>query len=86
MTLRAAFAHSWEMDPRPGVFRVKLLPMNGQIGLAFWYRPRGDGNYVALALDVLTLDGNGAIREMTSFVKPQLFDAVGLPRELPPAP
>jgi hypothetical protein len=58
--------------------------MNGQVGLAYWYRPHGDGNYVALALDVLTLDEHGKVQEMTSFVKPQLFDAVGLPRELPP--
>jgi hypothetical protein len=36
---------------------------------------------------VLTLDDAGQrIKEMTSFVKPELFDALGLPRELPPPP
>ena len=45
----------------------------------------GDGNYVALALVVLTLDYAGQrIDAMTSFVKPELFDAIGRPRELPP--
>lgn len=83
-TLRPAFSHSWEMDPRPGVFRMQPLPMNGQLGFAFWYRPRGTGNFVALALDVLTLDDDGRIKEMVSFVKPELFDAVGLPQELEP--
>jgi RNA polymerase sigma-70 factor (ECF subfamily) len=83
-TLRAAFAHSWEMNPRPGVFRAQVLPMNGQIGFAFWMRPRETGNYVALALEVLTLSEDGMIKEMTSFVRPELFEAVGLPRELPP--
>jgi hypothetical protein len=59
--------------------------MNGQLGFAFWHRPRGDGGYVALTLTVLTLDEPGQrIKEMTSFVKPELFDARGLPRELPP--
>jgi RNA polymerase sigma-70 factor (ECF subfamily) len=84
-TLRAAFAHSWEMNPRPGVFRTRALPMNGQIGFAFWYRPHGDGNYLALALDVLTLNEDGRITEVTSFARPELFDALGLPRELSPA-
>ncbi|MFN8524522.1 MAG: RNA polymerase subunit sigma-70 [Chloroflexota bacterium] len=85
-TLRVALAHSWEMDPRPGVFRVRVLPMNGQLGFAYWYRPRGDGNYTALDLVVLTLDATGErVKEMVSFVNPELFPAVGLPRELPPA-
>jgi RNA polymerase sigma-70 factor, ECF subfamily len=84
-TLRVALSHSWEMNPRPGVFQVQMLPMNGQLGFAYWYRPHGEGNYVALALVVLTLDGTGQrVKEMVSFVKPELFDAVGLPRELPP--
>ncbi|MFN8526482.1 MAG: RNA polymerase subunit sigma-70 [Chloroflexota bacterium] len=84
-TLRPALAHSWGMDPRPGVFRVQVMPMNGQLGFAFWYRPYGDGGYTALDIVVLTLDPTGQrVREMTSFVKPELFDAVGLPRELPP--
>jgi RNA polymerase sigma-70 factor, ECF subfamily len=85
-TLRAALSHSWEMNPRPGVFITQTLPMNGQLGFAFWYRPHGDGNYVALALTVLTLDAAGQhVKEMTSFVKPELFDPLGLPRELPPS-
>jgi hypothetical protein len=84
-TLRVALAHSWEMRPRPGVFRTKALPMNGQLGFAFWYRPHGSGPHVALALVVLTLDAAGQrIKEMVSFVKPELYDALGLPRELPP--
>jgi RNA polymerase sigma-70 factor (ECF subfamily) len=84
-TLRVALSHSWGMDPRPGVFRVQALPMNGQLGFAFWYRPHGSGSYAALDLVVLTLDdARQRIKEMTSFVKPELFGAVGLPRELPP--
>ncbi len=84
-TLRVALGHSWEMNPRTGVFRVRALPMNGQLGFAFWYRPHGAGNYLALDLVVLSLDDVGRrIKEMTSFVKPELFDALGLPRELPP--
>jgi RNA polymerase sigma-70 factor (ECF subfamily) len=84
-TLRVALSHSWGMDPRPGVFRVQVLPMNGQLGFAFWYRPHGSGSHVALDLVVLTLDDTGQrVKEMTSFVKPELFAAVGLPRELPP--
>jgi len=84
-TLRVALRHSWEMAPRPGVFRVQKLPMNGQLGFAFWYRHHGSGSYAALDLVVLTLDDSRQhIKEMTSFVKPELFEAVGLPRELPP--
>jgi hypothetical protein len=85
-TLRVAFSHSWEMNPRPGVFRVQSIPLNGQSGSAYWYRPHGSGPHVALDLVVLTLDAAGQrIREMTSFVKPELFDAVGLPRAPPPS-
>jgi RNA polymerase sigma-70 factor (ECF subfamily) len=84
-TLRVALGHSWELKPRPGVFQVQALPLNGQLGFAFWYRPRGSGPYVALGLVVLTLDRAGQkISEMTSFVNPKLFDAVGLPRAVPP--
>ena len=85
-TLRVAFSHSWEMNPRPGVFRVQSVPLNGQPGCACWYRLCGSGPHVALDLVVLTLDAAGQrIREMTSFVKPELFDAVGLPRAPPPS-
>jgi RNA polymerase sigma-70 factor (ECF subfamily) len=86
-TLRVALSHSWELNPRPGVFQVQVLPMNGQLGFAFWFRPRGSGSYVALDLVVLTLDEAGQrVKEMTSFVKAELFDAIGLPREVPPRP
>jgi RNA polymerase sigma-70 factor (ECF subfamily) len=81
--LRDAFAIAWDRDPRPGVFRAFPTSLNGQLAFAFYYRPSGSGPYEALDLTVIELTSDGSrIREMMSFVRPDLFAACGFPPTL----
>lgn len=72
---------TWDGEPRPGRYRIMLAPMNGEPGgLAYVMRP--DGRYQAVCLTVLSLDGDGRVVELTTFVLPELFAAWGFPTVL----
>ena len=55
---------------------------NGQLAVACYMRHVTKRMYVATVLDVLTLRGD-RIREVTSFITPEVFARFGLPAELP---
>jgi RNA polymerase sigma-70 factor (ECF subfamily) len=78
--LRDAYAIAWERNPRPGIFKVVPLELNGQLAFAAYHRPSGVGAFEALDLTVATLSADGRrIQELTSFVRPELFARFGLP-------
>jgi RNA polymerase sigma-70 factor, ECF subfamily len=82
--LRDAYCIAWERNARPGVLRGLPTELNGQLASASYYRPTGRGRYEALGLTVVTQTGDGArIRELTSFVRPDLFSVWGYPTTLP---
>jgi RNA polymerase sigma-70 factor (ECF subfamily) len=54
---------------------------NGQLAIGCYLRQATEKKYVATVLDVLTLRGHH-IREVTSFVTPDVFARFGLPEEL----
>jgi RNA polymerase sigma-70 factor, ECF subfamily len=56
---------------------------NAQPTLAYYGLNPETGRYEASAINVFTLEGE-RIRELTSFVTPEVFPAFGLPSELPP--
>jgi RNA polymerase sigma-70 factor (ECF subfamily) len=58
---------------------------NGQPAVAWYLWDAEKGSYVATAIELPTLEGAG-VKEMTSFVTPELFPRFGLPDELPPVP
>jgi RNA polymerase sigma-70 factor (ECF subfamily) len=69
---------TWDGEPRPGRYKIVPAPMNGEpAGLAYVRAP--DGRYHAVCLTVLSLDGDGRIVELTTFVLPELFAAWGFP-------
>jgi RNA polymerase sigma-70 factor (ECF subfamily) len=83
LALRDAYAIAWERNPRPGVYKVNTLQLNGQLAFATYHRPTGEGPFVPLDLTVVTLtDDDSRIRELTSFVRPELFARSGLPTTL----
>jgi RNA polymerase sigma-70 factor (ECF subfamily) len=72
---------TWDGVPRPGRYRIMPAPMNGEpAGLAYVRAP--DGRYHAVCLTVLSLDADGRIVELTTFVLPELFAAWGFPAVL----
>jgi RNA polymerase sigma-70 factor, ECF subfamily len=72
---------TWDGDPRPGRYRIVAAPMNGEpAGLAYVLGP--DGRYHPVCLTVLSLDADGCIDELTTFVLPELFAAWGFPAVL----
>jgi RNA polymerase sigma-70 factor (ECF subfamily) len=72
---------TWDGVPRPGRYRIVPAPMNGEpAGLAYVRAP--DGRYHAVCLTVLSLDADGRIAELTTFVLPELFAAWGFPAVL----
>jgi RNA polymerase sigma-70 factor (ECF subfamily) len=83
-TLREAYAIAWDGDPRPGIFRVLPVALNGQLGFASYHRPSGVGDFEAIDLTVVDFTSDGTkLRELTSFVQPSLFAKFGLPERLP---
>jgi RNA polymerase sigma-70 factor, ECF subfamily len=81
--LQDAYTVAWAYDPRPGVFKVLPLALNGQLGFATYQRSNS-GAFDALDLTVATLTSNGSrISELTSFVRPDLFTSCGLPTSVP---
>jgi RNA polymerase sigma-70 factor (ECF subfamily) len=55
---------------------------NGQLAVGCYVRHVTRRVYVATVLDVLTMRGD-RIREVTSFITPEIFARFGLPAELP---
>jgi RNA polymerase sigma-70 factor (ECF subfamily) len=79
---REAIAASWLMPDEPEI-RLRLVPTtaNGQPAFAAYRFSPDEGRFVAIALDVLTLDGD-RIAAVTAFRTPALFPSFGLPVEL----
>ena len=78
---RGAVAGSWLMPSRtPPGLRYVVTRANGQLALGT-YALRGDGGYVPIALDVLTLRG-AQIAQVIAFRTPGIFPRFGLPAEL----
>jgi len=72
---------TWDGVPRPGRYKIVPAPMNGEpAALAYVRAP--DGRYHAVCLTVLSLDADGRIVELTTFVLPELFTAWGFPAVL----
>ncbi len=72
---------TWDGEPRPGRYRIVHMPTNGDPGgLAYVRGP--DGRYHAVCLTVLSLDADGLVAELTTFVLPELFAAWGFPAVL----
>ena len=72
---------TWDGVPRPGRYKIVPAPMNGEpAALAYVRAP--DGRYHAVCLTVLSLDADGRIVELTTFVLPELFVAWGFPAVL----
>jgi RNA polymerase sigma-70 factor, ECF subfamily len=71
--LKDALREDWRHVPARG---------NGQLAVGCYIRHLTKGMYVATVLDVLTLRGD-RIREVTSFITPEIFARFGLPTELP---
>jgi RNA polymerase sigma-70 factor (ECF subfamily) len=69
---------TWDGAPRPGRYRIVPAAMNGEPGgLAYVRGP--DGRYHAVCLTVLSVDGDGQVCELTTFVLSELFAAWGFP-------
>ena len=69
---------TWDGEPRPGRYRIVPAPMNGEPG-ALAYVRGPDGRYHAVCLTVVSLDADGRVVELTTFVLPELFAAWGFP-------
>jgi RNA polymerase sigma-70 factor, ECF subfamily len=63
--------------------RAVPIRANGQPAIAYYHLDDETGRYRAAALDVLTFEGS-QIKDITAFVKPELFPRFGLPVELAP--
>jgi RNA polymerase sigma-70 factor, ECF subfamily len=65
------------------VHRYLPARANGQLANAAYRWHDGEGRYMAEALEVLTLEGT-KVKEMTAFMRPDLFPRFGLPASLSP--
>lgn len=72
---------TWDGQPRPGRYRIVAAPMNGDPGGLAYVRA-ADGRYHPVCLTVLSLDADGRVAELTTFVLPELFAAWGFPAVL----
>jgi RNA polymerase sigma-70 factor (TIGR02960 family) len=59
------------------------ISANGQPAVAYWALNDETGRHEAMAIDVLTLEGD-RVKEITAFINPGLFPRFGLPSELAP--
>ena len=69
---------TWDGERGPGRYRIVSAPMNGEPGGLAYVRG-SDGRYHAVCLTVLSLDEDGRVTELTTFVLPELFAAWGFP-------
>lgn len=72
---------TWSGAPRPGRYRIVSASMNGDPG-GLAYVPGPDGRFVPVCLTVLSLDAEGRVADLTTFVLPELFAAWGFPSVL----
>ena len=72
---------TWDGEPRPGRYKLVPAPMNGEPA-ALAYVRSADGRYYPVCLTMLSLDADGRIVELTTFVLPELFAAWGFPAVL----
>jgi RNA polymerase sigma-70 factor, ECF subfamily len=80
---REAIAQSWLMPGGlPPRLRYARTSANGQPALGTYLMEPESGTYVPIALDVLTLRGDG-ISAVTAFREPSIFERFGLPDRLP---
>jgi RNA polymerase sigma-70 factor (ECF subfamily) len=69
---------TWDGEPRPGRYKLVAAPMNGEpAALAYVRAP--DGRYYPVCLTALSLDDDGRVVELTTYVLPELFAAWGFP-------
>jgi RNA polymerase sigma-70 factor, ECF subfamily len=78
---RQAFLASARRSAAAGRFRLVPTRANMQPAAGSYVRRSGDPNYRALAIDVLRIE-NGLVAEITVFLRPDLFEAFGLPAVL----
>ena len=72
---------TWDGEPRPGRYKMVAAPMNGEpAALAYVRAP--DGRYHPVCLTALSLDADGRVVELTTYVLPELFAAWGFPAVL----
>ena len=73
----------WHGQPRPGLFRIIPVPLNGELGFAEYCRDGPSDLFRALALTIAVLSDDGSsIAEKISFVDAGLFPLIGLPETL----
>jgi RNA polymerase sigma-70 factor, ECF subfamily len=83
------FLREWAFNGRvygaEGRRRVRVLPVraNGQLAFGTYSWDDGEGVHLPTVLQVLTLDPERRITEITGFVTPDVYPLFGLPRELP---
>jgi RNA polymerase sigma-70 factor (ECF subfamily) len=68
--------------PEFGEMRSIATRANRMPALAHYRRPVGEDAFVPMALDVMRMEGDGAVAEITTFTH-RLFPAFGLPPEPP---
>jgi RNA polymerase sigma-70 factor (ECF subfamily) len=85
-----AFAHPWQEGEAAfrgdaGERSVRLIPTtaNGQLAYASYRWDPALGAHVPMAMQVLTLNADRTIADITGFVMPSVFRYFGLPEELP---
>ena len=69
---------TWDGEPRPGRYKMVSAPMNGEPA-ALAYVLAADGRYHPVCLTALSLDAEGRVPELTTYVLPELFAAWGFP-------
>jgi RNA polymerase sigma-70 factor, ECF subfamily len=78
---REAFLASARRSAAAGRFRFLATGANRQLAAGSYVREADGSAYRPLAIDVLRIEGD-QIAEITSFLRPDLFPAFGLPTEL----
>jgi hypothetical protein len=73
-----AIARHGAGEPHPGRYKMVPAPMNGEPAARAHVRA-ADGRFHAVCLAALSLDSDGCVVELTTFVLPELFAAWGFP-------
>jgi RNA polymerase sigma-70 factor (ECF subfamily) len=78
---REAFLASARRSAGAGRFRFLPTSANRQLAAGSYVRESGESSYRPLAIDVLRIEGD-QVAEITTFLRPDLFAAFGLPSEI----
>jgi RNA polymerase sigma-70 factor (ECF subfamily) len=78
---REALLASARPSAAAGRSRVLATGANRQLAAASYVRDSGGSHYRPLAIDVLRIEA-GQVAEITTFLRPDLFAAFGLPAKL----